>query len=180
MIKPVLLTLFFTTLATGCSPLREVRFDTIQKSSQARANAIIKKSNLHVNKDNKAYMVEDITSDVIEFDQETQNYKERVEILEDIIGDMDGIHEASVVIMETSAIVSINILEEITNEELVKLKQDIEHEIKLIDSSIEHVSVTTAPEFVERINNMGMYSDNDIIDINEEQQDIIRNLRPAL
>lgn len=180
MKKPVLITLFFTTLFTGCTPLREVRFDTIQNSSHARANAIIKKSNSQVYKNDKAYMVEDITSDVIEFDHEAQNIKERIRILEDIIEDMDGINEANVVIMETAAIVSINITDEITNKKLVKLKQEIEQEIKLIDSSIKQVSVTTSPEFVEKLNNIGKFPEGDNINITEEQQDIIRNLRPAL
>lgn len=182
MKKLVLSTLAFTALSvsTGCTPLREVRFDTIQNSSQARANAIMKKYNEQAYKGEENYVVDELSVEVVEFDEQAEDRRERIGILENIINEIEGVEDVSIVLVENAAVVAISLMDETADDKLISIKKEIEQVVREIDSSIRYVSVTAAPELMERINKLGVYGEDTKINLTEIQDEIISNLRPIL
>lgn len=180
MKMPLLITLSFTTLVTGCSPLREVRFDTIQNSSQVRANAIVKKNSTRLYKNNEPYISEDLTSDVKGFEQATQNHIKKLRELEEMVANIEGVESVNIAIIKNSAIVSINFEQQVNNKDTIKIKNYIRNKIKQANPSIQSVSITAAPEFVERVNKISMNLEENKIDLTKEQQEIITSLRPII
>lgn len=179
MKKLLPMALAVTALSTGCSPLREVRFDTIQNSSQARANEIMKRHYENYAKQEDNYMVENLSLEVVEFDEDVEFQRERIRVLENIISEIEGIEDVSIVLVESVAVVAISVMGEVADNELIKIKNKIEQVIRETDVSIRYVSVTAAPELRERINKLG-YDENKQINLTEIQQEIISNLRPLI
>jgi|GEM_PF-3529455 len=179
MKKLLPMALAVTALSTGCSPLREVRFDTIQNSAQARSNEIMKRHYENYAKREDSYTAEHLSLEVVEFDEETEFQRERIRVLENVISEIQGIEDVSIVLVENAAIVAISVIGEVGDTELKSIKNKIEQVIKETDISIRYVSVTAAPELIERINKLGSEG-NKQINLTEIQQEIISNLRPLV
>ena len=182
MKKLVLSALAFTALSagTGCTPLREVRFDTIQNSSQARANAMMKKYNESFYKEEDNHIVEELELEVVEFDEQLEDNRQRIVVLENIIREIEEIEEVSIVLVESAAVVAISLSDGITDDELINIKKEIEQVVKEVDTSIRYVSITSAPELIERINKLGVSGETEKLNLTEIQREIIANLRPLV
>jgi len=135
----IFIVLGFLLILTSCTPLRELRFDTIENSIKTRTQPL-----MDLGKNNH----------VEEFDEKTYNNNERVDFLESEIAKMYGVTDASVVILENAAIISVDFDEDIREQDIARLKKSIEHRVKEKDSDIKYVSVTSAPELMEKLKDL--------------------------
>ena len=135
--------LALTALSTGCMA-REVRFDSLENSLYQRAMPIIQQRDA-----------------VRNFDALNEQKDAHLAELEQDLSDIAGINEASVILMDNAAIVSINVDEGVGNHMLIGLRRQIEKTLKASDPSIKYVSVTSAPEMIERLHDItsGVYGD---------------------
>ena len=132
----------FLLIFAGCTPLRELRFDTIENSLKIRTAPLVTNSSE--------------ISHVEEFDNHLATNTTRIHFLEEEINKMYGVSDANVVILENAAIVSVDFNEDIREQDLARLKKSIEERVKNSDTSIKYVSVTSAPELMERLNEISL------------------------
>ena len=80
--------------------------------------------------------------------------EERSARIADAVTEMDQVLSASAVITGNTAIVGIQTDIQYTDSELIDIKRLVEERVKAADKGIDHVSVTTSADLVERINRM--------------------------
>ena len=139
----------------SCSPVREVRFEPLYNSISGAADGIIEKN--------------------VDYNVNVEYVEDRILKLEDSIISINGIKNASVIIIENAAIVSINLEEGIGNPSLPTIRRDIERRVKEIDKNIRYVSVTATPELIEKLH---LITDGN--DDRGEHGETITNLRPPI
>ena len=147
-------------IASGCTPLREVRFDTLQNSVRQRTEDLMQRN---------------VGDHVQDFDRMTGHKEDRIVTLEDGIRQVIGIKDASVIIIENAAIVSVNLTEGTGNTAMPNIRRDIERRVKELDKSIRYVSVTASPEMIERLHEITGGNDN-----RGQRGETITNLRPPI
>jgi len=138
-----ILILFFGVLLVGCTPLRQVRFESLQSSTQNHVAKLSEKNNRNVAE---------------EFDARNLVQGNRIETIESEIMKINGITEVEVVIIENAAILSIDLDENVKNREISKLKKHIEEKVREIDLELKYISVTTTSNFVDKLNELGGYT----------------------
>lgn len=145
MKKNILLILtVFAIFNTGCQ----------QKNSteQTRANAVVRGGYAQTYKRESPYN----NSNLIETSEAEppSRTKARAENLSYAIVRLEGIQAVSVVLNHKTAIIGIEVNPELDSAKLIKLKKDVEREVKMCDHGVDHVSVTADPALVERVNNV--------------------------
>ena len=89
-----------------------------------------------------------------QFEQLHQSAEARARELAGFVTNMEGISEAFVVVNGRTAIVGINLAREMTDTQLIDLKNVVKKEVMSRDKDITHVAVTASPELVERVNRL--------------------------
>jgi YhcN/YlaJ family sporulation lipoprotein len=80
--------------------------------------------------------------------------EERAEKIADAVAGLDAVKSATVVITGNMAIVGIEMDSRHDGTALIDIKRMVEEKAKAVDKGIDHVSVTTAIDMLERIDNM--------------------------
>lgn len=141
MKKPALL-LLITLLMTGCTPLREVRTDSLANNLKKQGEGV--KRQLTTN-------LSEVTTDMMRFDGYQDIKERRTQRIETELETMHMVDRANVVIIENAAIVSINFSEEVSNRNVGKMKKQIKERVKSLDKGLRYVSVSASPEILEKL-----------------------------
>ena len=83
------------------------------------------------------------------------DFDKRAQRISEELVKLDEIDKANVIITGNTAIVAIGLSQKPDDSVLISAKRKVEREVKRIDSSVEHVTVTAATELLERIEELG-------------------------
>lgn len=130
----------------------------------------------------RAIQPAEIHDDVENFESATITTEQRAQNIADHITKMDGIERTSVVITGNTAIVGIEITGELEDRKLMKLKTEVEKEVRRMDKELKHVAVTAAAELVQRITNIAdsVTVDEEPPSTSPEMREIIQKLTPPM
>ncbi len=95
-----------------------------------------------------------LDDDTDEFQNKLNSTKKRAKKIADAVEIIEEIENAYVVVTGNTAIIGINLIESLSDTQIISLKHIIEDEVREIDPDIGHIAVTASPELVERIMNM--------------------------
>ncbi len=131
---------------------------------------------------NRASVVAPESKEVKEFDNSTQDTAIRAQKIANIVSNIDGVEKSSVVITGDTAIIGIELVGELEDRKLIKLKTEVEKEVKKADASLDHVAVTAAAELVKRITNVSdsVSSEDTVPKTDSRIEKIIRRFTPPL
>ena len=170
--------MFIIFIFTGCNNINNQ--SSLNKIND-RANAIIKDTDTKVYTNKNEYTYDDITSDVNEFDNLSKDIDLREKNISNEILKINNIKNVSIAIIDDSALVGIEFINDLSDKEIKKLKRSIELNVKNLDKNIKHVTITVVPELISRINNVLDFDyDENNIELNDEQKNIIEELSPVL
>lgn len=170
--------MFIIFIFTGCNNINNQ--SSLNKIND-RANAIIKDTDTKVYTNKNEYTYDDITSDVNEFDNLSKDIDLREKNISNEILKINNIKNVSIAIIDDSALVGIEFINNLSDKEIKKLKRSIELNVKNLDKNIKHVTITVVPELISRINNVLDFDyDENNIELNDEQKNIIEELSPVL
>ena len=121
-----------------------------------------------------------------EFDTAGKNTHAKAEKIAHAVSEIEGIDKVSVIITGNSAIVGIEVKDELTDSKLIELKKKAENKARSVETTLDHVAVTAGAELIKRIEHIADFSwlpENDSKaqnGLNSEQERIINSLTPAL
>lgn len=142
MKRKLTLLVFGLFLMTGCSGVREVRFDSMQE--------VLKRQGTHPNKH--------LGNNLHEVVHQPDAKEKRVMELEAEIEKMPTIETANVVIIENAAIISVNFKGDASGSSLSRLKKEVKQRVREVDKTLRYISVTASPEILDKLYEI---SDND-------------------
>lgn len=158
---PILLAML---MFTGCTSIREVRLESLEEATKRQGYGA--KRHMTAN-------LSEVYGDSVKFEDYAEVREKRVELIERGLLQMGIVESANVVIIENSAVVSVNFTDAYKGRELTKLKRQIKNKVKEIDKSLRFVSVTASPEIIERLHD---------ITTNRKQnpKNTVTSLRPSI
>lgn len=144
-----------------------------------KADIRINNGNSQIYENNESYANGNSSYEMEKFDGKNQTIDNISDTISGEIESLDEVNEANVVIVGNSAIVGIELVEDMPESELVSLKITVETLVKSMVPEIENVAVTTAPDLMRRI--QGFTTDNEENkNTTKEQKDITEELAPIL
>lgn len=163
--RKIIFTVFAVLILTGC-----------------KSSSLPNKAALQTRANTVGEAIPPPTNDVAEFEAGGKTTEERAQAIAALVTDMSEIERASVVITGKNAIVGIEIAGELDDRKLIKLKTQVEKEIRKMDPDISHVAVTASADLVQRITNI---TDSVTVDdkppvTDEHMQEVIRKLTPPV
>jgi len=117
-------------MLSACYPFHEVRFDALE-NSVASVFPEIEPTNT--------------------IDKEADFTTQRTQKLESLVGEIQGIENVKIVIIENAALVSLEFEEHLTKKDIKAKKKVIEYKIKQVDGGLRYVSVSAKEETIDRI-----------------------------
>ena len=110
---------------------------------------------------------------VEEFYQKQEQKEDRITHLENEIINVKGVDTSNVVLMENAAIISITTQNGIEKSGFEAIRHNISNRVKQIYPDIKHVTVTIAPELVEKF---AIFGEEE----SENKRDNVSNFRPVI
>ncbi len=174
---------------TACSSRKET-VTTEQPNSYTVSNSVVRVSNSRkqsiknttasANKTTNPGVIVNDTTPMGDSDKMTS--RTRAKRIADRVTEIEGVKTAQTVITGNTAIVGLTLDKELTDEPLIELKRLVEKNVRKLDNSIDHVSITTAPDLVRRITDLaaGGISDNRKNLENYRDDDILFRVAPTL
>ncbi|WP_427338479.1 YhcN/YlaJ family sporulation lipoprotein [Caloranaerobacter sp. DY30410] len=106
----------------------------------------------------------------------------RAEKIADSIVDLPGVDDATVVITGNTALVGVDIEEELEGKVVTDLKKQIVTRVKQIDKNIKNVTVTADPDLFERIDDIAQEINRGrgMSEFTDEVKEIIRRITPSM
>ncbi|KPU28395.1 hypothetical protein TR13x_03085 [Caloranaerobacter sp. TR13] len=106
----------------------------------------------------------------------------RAEKIADSIVDLPGVDDATVVITGNTALVGVDIEEDLEGKVVTDLKKQIVTRVKQIDKNIKNVTVTADPDLFERIDDIAqeINKGRGMSEFADEVKEIIRRITPSM
>ncbi|WP_069650147.1 YhcN/YlaJ family sporulation lipoprotein [Caloranaerobacter ferrireducens] len=106
----------------------------------------------------------------------------RAEKIADSIVDLPGVDDATVVITGNTALVGVDIEEDLEGKVVTDLKKQIVARVKQIDKNIKNVTVTADPDLFERIDDIAQEINRGrgMSEFADEVKEIIRRITPSM
>lgn len=158
-------TLIFSVLLVGC---RGAEKPNLPRTKQGDRNII----------DNE---IERKDLDIVE-EKSDKALSTRAEKIADSIVDLPGVDDATVVITGNTALVGVDIEEELEGKVVTDLKKQIVTRVKQIDKNIKNVTVTADPDLFERIDDIAQEINRGrgMSEFADEVREIIRRITPNM
>lgn len=95
---------------------------------------------------------------------------------------IDGVEKATVVITGEVALIGLNIANDISDEQITKIKKEAEQQTLNTDTAIKNVAITAAPEIVDRIVNVAgdIGNGKPLSGLADELGSLIRRITPTM
>lgn len=158
-------TLIFSVFLVGC---RGAEKPNLPRTKQEDRNII----------DNE---IERKDLDIVE-EKSDKALSTRAEKIADSIVDLPGVDDATVVITGNTALVGVDIEDELEGKVVTDLKKQIVTRVKQIDKNIENVTVTADPDLFERIDDIAQEINRGrgMNEFTDEVKEIIRRITPSM
>ncbi|MDR1914302.1 MAG: YhcN/YlaJ family sporulation lipoprotein [Clostridiales bacterium] len=175
MFKKITLAAIFVTLIyfSACAQRLETQYP---ETNRNRAEAFYERgaTNTYRRSGNYRQQSQEINSDELNTTIPALTEKERAKKIADAVRELGEIDKAAVIISGNTAIIGVKTSVPLPDDELVELKSLVKESVEVTDANIDHITVTTSEDLVERISRMDRagFSDGSPT-LNKEKSDFV-------
>ncbi len=144
----------FLMIVQGCAGAN-VGDKAAALQNRAIANIEDGTTNVYEHSGNYRLETDKVTDNAVEAeDRNTLLTSDRAKKIATAVAGLDSVKKASAVITGNRVIIGIQLAGELTDENLLKTKKEVESLVKDIDRKIEHVAVTATEDLMKRISKL--------------------------